>query len=45
VRELRVVKELGDRGILGSICPTNAASGYTGTMTALADRLAPRLTK
>ena len=45
VRELRVVKELGDRGILGSICPTSVASGYTGTMTALADRLAPRLVK
>ncbi|MDB5216480.1 MAG: hypothetical protein JWO86_4407 [Myxococcaceae bacterium] len=43
VREMRVVKELGDRGILGSICPTNPASGYTGTMTTLADRLAPRI--
>lgn len=43
VREMRVVKALGDRGILGSICPGNAASGYTGTMTTLADRLAPRI--
>jgi hypothetical protein len=43
VRELRVVKELGDRGILGSICPGNVASGYSGTMTTLADRLAPHL--
>lgn len=43
VREMRVVKALGDRGILGSICPGNVASGYTGTMTTLADRLAPHL--
>lgn len=45
VRELRVVKELGDRGILGSICPTNPATGYTGTMTTLADRLASHIAK
>lgn len=44
-RELRVVKELGDRGIAGSICPTNAALGFDGTMSTLADRLAPRLKK
>ena len=43
VREMRVVKELGERGILGSICPGSVASGYTGTMTTLADRLAPRI--
>jgi hypothetical protein len=43
VRELRVAKELGDRGIAGSICPTNAAQGYVSTMNTLADRLAPRI--
>ena len=43
VRELRVVKALGDRGILGSICPGSVASGYTGSMTTLANRLAPHL--
>lgn len=45
MRELRVVKELGDRGILGSICPTSATTGYIGTMNALADRLAPHIAK
>ncbi len=44
-RELRLVKELGDRGIAGSICPTNSALGFAGTMNTIADRLAPRLTK
>jgi hypothetical protein len=43
IRELRVVKELGDRGIAGSICPTDATQGYVSTMNALADRLAPRI--
>jgi hypothetical protein len=43
IRELRVAKELGDRGIAGSICPTDAALGYVSTMTTLADRLAPRI--
>ena len=45
IRELRVVKELGERGIAGSICPTNANLGYVSTMNALADRLAPHLKK
>ena len=45
IRELRVVKELGDRGIAGSICPSNPALGYDSTMSVLADRIAPRLTK
>lgn len=44
-RELRVAKELGDRGVVGSICPTNAALGFDATLNALADRLAPRLKK
>jgi hypothetical protein len=44
-RELFVVKKLGDRGIAGSICPTSAASGYEGTMSTLAARLAPRIVK
>ena len=42
-RELRVARALGDRGIVGSICPTNPTTGYAGTMTTLADRLAPRI--
>jgi hypothetical protein len=45
VRELRVVKALGDQGILGSICPTNPATGYTGTMTLLAGRLDSHIVK
>ena len=44
-RELLVAKKLGDRGIAGSICPTSAASGYEGTMSTLAARLAPRIVK
>ena len=44
-RELLVVKKLGDRGIAGSICPTSAASGYEGTMSTLATRLTPHITK
>jgi hypothetical protein len=43
VRELLVAKKLGDRGIAGSICPVSVASGYEGTMTTLANRLAPRI--
>ncbi|MBX3186389.1 MAG: hypothetical protein KF819_05205 [Labilithrix sp.] len=43
IRELRLVKELGDRGIVGSICPQDANAGYTSTMNHLADALAPRL--
>jgi hypothetical protein len=44
-RELLVVKKLGDRGIAGSICPTSATSGYEGTMSTLAARLAPHIVK
>ena len=43
IRELRVVRDLGDRGIVGSICPGDSAAGYASTMTTLADRLAPRI--
>jgi len=45
IRELRVAQGLGDRGIVGSICPTDAVQGYASTMSTLADRLAPRLKK
>ncbi len=45
LRELEVVKGLGDRGIVGSICPTDAAVGYVSTMNTLAERVAPRLKK
>ena len=45
VRELRVAKALGDRGVVGSVCAADAAQGYTTTMQILADRLAPRLAK
>lgn len=44
-RQLLVVKKLGDRGIAGSICPASASSGYEGTMSTLAARLAPRIVK
>ncbi len=45
VRELRVAKALGDRGVVGSVCAADAAQGYTTTMGLLADRMAPRLAK
>lgn len=45
IRELRVVKDLGDRGIVGSICPGSTALGYEATLTRLGDVIAPRLTK
>ena len=40
---LRVAKALGDRGLVGSICPPGGTS-YELTMNKLADRLARRLT-
>ncbi len=43
VRELRVAKALGDRGVVGSVCAGDAAQGYTATMAILADRIGPRL--
>jgi hypothetical protein len=45
VRELRVAHDLGDRGVIGSICPSSPSLGYAGAMAAVADRVAPRLTK
>ena len=44
-RELRVVKALGDRGVVGSVCAADASQGYATTMEILADRLAPRLAR
>lgn len=41
-RPLRVVKNLGERGIVGSIC---ASAGYDATMRVLAERLRPRLAR
>ena len=43
IRELRVAQALGERGVIGSICPTDATLGYVSTMQILADRLTPRL--
>ncbi|MBX3188467.1 MAG: hypothetical protein KF819_15730 [Labilithrix sp.] len=43
IRQLRVAKALGDRGLVSSICPRDVTSGYAGTMAALGDRIAPRL--
>jgi hypothetical protein len=45
IRELRVAQGLGDRGIIGSICPTNAAQDYAPAITTLVARLTPRLAK
>jgi len=39
-RILRVARDLGTRGVIGSIC---AGSGYDATMTSLFNRLVPRL--
>ncbi|MBX3203550.1 MAG: hypothetical protein KF764_00715 [Labilithrix sp.] len=41
IRPLRVVRELGDRGVVGSIC----SDDYDATMSLLAARLASRLAK
>jgi len=50
IRELRVVRALGDTGIVGSICPksldTNSPDyGYRPFVTALLDKLTPLLKK
>jgi hypothetical protein len=42
IRELRLVEALGDRGVAGSICPSDS-SGYSLTMQMLSDRVAPKL--
>lgn len=43
IRELRVAQALGERGVIGSICPADATQGYASTLTVLGDRLAKRL--
>ena len=43
IRELRVVKELGERGIAGSICPAGGAT-YSGTLSRLVQRISSRVT-
>ena len=42
LRELRLAQALGDRGVVGSICPT-ASRNYELTMNLIADRLARRI--
>jgi len=41
---LRVAKALGERGVVGSICPLDG-DGYTSTMNRIADRVLPKLVK
>jgi hypothetical protein len=43
LRPLQVAKELGDRALVGSVCPADTSAGYRPFMAALADKLAPRL--
>ena len=43
-RPIEVVKGLGANGIVGSICPSDLTLGYDATMTAIAARIAPKLT-
>jgi len=49
IRELRVVKELGDQGIAASVCPTNEADatkadfGYRPVLEGIVARLTPTL--
>lgn len=42
-RELTVARALGDRGIVGSICPANPTTAYDATMDAIAARVTPKL--
>lgn len=44
-RELSVARALGDRGVVGSICPASAANAYDATMDAIAARVGPKLVK
>ncbi|MBS2013851.1 MAG: hypothetical protein JST00_13260 [Deltaproteobacteria bacterium] len=44
-RQLLVARGLGERGVVGSICPTNVADGYDGTMNAIAARVGAKLVK
>lgn len=45
IRELLVARALGDRGIVGSICPAVPANAYDATMDAIAARVGPKLLK
>jgi hypothetical protein len=45
VRPLMVARELGDRAVVGSICPAPGGSGYDATMDALGGKLAGRVVK
>lgn len=45
IRPLRVAKALGDRAVVGSICPGDASKGYAGTMDALGSKLAGRVAR
>lgn len=45
IRELRVVKGLGDRGLVGSICAVDPASGYGPILEGLATKLSTVLAK
>lgn len=45
IRELLVARALGERGIVGSICPAVPANAYDGTMDAIAARVGPKLVK
>lgn len=43
LRPLELAKELGERGVIGSICPSGDRPDYGATLNALADRIAPRV--
>lgn len=45
IRELRLVKALGDRGLVGSICSVDPSSGYGPILESLATKLNPVLAK
>ncbi len=45
LRPLRVAQALGDRGVVGSICPSRTDQGYEATLTALTARLTSRITQ
>lgn len=44
-RPLWVAKQLGDRGVIGSICPTDPTKGYEATLDTLVARASSRLAK
>ena len=45
IRELRLAKALGDRGLVGSICSVDPSSGYGPILESLATKLNPVLAK